>query len=104
MSIWKQGDTRPAMVMDCFDGAGRLADFDDATLVQVRVSQRGVTQWTRDIPSQQISRGVVTMPLQDADTATVGTFYVKVYAEWNEGAQRQHYPPGDKYMTMTVTR
>lgn len=102
MSRWKQGDTKPDMVIDCFDGDGRRPDLTTADQVKVRVTQRGVLRWERD-PDSVTEDGVVTVVLQDSDTATVGSFYVKVYAIWPDGS-RQHYPPADEYMTMTVTR
>jgi hypothetical protein len=101
MSQWKQGDTSPPMVMDCFNGNGQRAPLDDATLVKVKVSQKGNPVWERVVTGD--ANGVVTVPLQTSDTATPGTYYVKVYAEWPDGT-KQHYPPADQYMTMTVTR
>jgi hypothetical protein len=101
MSLWKQGDTSPPMVIDCFNGNGQRAPLDEADLVKVVVSQRGNLIWERTVTGT--ADGVVTVPLQSGDTDTPGTFYVKAYAEWPDGT-RQHYPPGDEYMTMTVTR
>lgn len=101
MSIWKQGDTLPDMTVDCFDGVGERADLSGATEVKVLVSRRGVLLWER--VTNKPTDGAVVVPLQASDTATPGTYFVKVYAEWPDG-NHQHYPPGDKYMTMTVTR
>lgn len=101
VSIWKQGDTQPAMVIDCFDAAGKKADLSDAASVKVKVSKSGVPLWERE--ANKPADGVVNLPLQASDTATPGTYYVKVLAEWPDGS-RQHYPPGGDYMTMTVTR
>ena len=101
MSVWKQGDTVPAMVIDCFDGDGLRPDFTQAQEVKVIVTRRGSLVWER-VPDSATSDGVVTVNLTPSDTATVGTFFVKVRAIWNDGS-RQHYPPGDRYMTMTVT-
>jgi hypothetical protein len=101
MSKWMQGDTKPDMVIECFDGDGRRPDLTTADLVKVIVTKAGVTLWEREVEGTQ--DGTVTVALQDSDTATPGTFYVKVYAIWADGS-RQHYPPADSYMTMTVTR
>lgn len=103
MSQWKQGDTLPDMVIDCFDDGGSRANLDDASLVRVIVSQRGVTKWERDIPVEDRANGSIIVPLQASDTATVGTFFVKVYVEWPNGS-RQHYPPADRFVRFTVTR
>lgn len=100
MSIWKQGDTLPAMVIDCYDSVGQPANLSGAA-VKVQVSKQGAQIWERSANSP--ANGVVTLPLQASDTAVPGTYRVKVYAEWPNGS-RQHYPPGDKFMTMTVTR
>lgn len=101
MSIWKQGDTQPPMVIDCFDGSGKKANLSGATTVTVKVTKGGVLQWER--ATNKPADGVVTVPLQPSDTATPGTYFVKVLAVWPD-LSRQHYPPGDQYMTMTVTR
>lgn len=101
MSQWKQGDTKPDMVIDCFDGSGQRADLTAATLVKVIVTQRGVVQWEREVSGD--ANGTVVVELTPTDTAVPGTYYVKVYALWADGS-RQHYPPADQYMTMTVTR
>ena len=101
MSKWMQGDTKPDMVIECFDGDGRRPDLTAADLVKVIVSQRGEVKWERTVTGTE--NGVVTVELQDSDTATAGTYFVKVYAVWPDGS-RQHYPPADTYMTMTVTR
>lgn len=101
MSRWKQGDTKPDMVIECFDGDGRRPDLTTASQVKVTVTQRGVLKWERVVSGT--TNGTVTVLLQNSDTATPGTYYVKVYAIWPDGS-RQHYPPADDYMTMTVTR
>lgn len=101
MSVWKQGDTQPAMVIDCFDSEGKKANLSSATTVTVKVSKSGVDVWERS--ANKPADGVVTLPLQSSDVAVPGTYRVKVFAEWPNGSQ-QHYPPGDQYMTMTVTR
>lgn len=101
MSEWKQGDTQPDMIIDCFDSNGERAPLETATLVKVIVTQAGVLQWEREIVGA--TNGTVVVPLQASDVATVGTYYVKVYALWGDGS-RQHYPPGDKFLRMTVTR
>jgi hypothetical protein len=103
MSRWKQGDTAPAMVIDCFDGDGRPAPLPEAALVKIKVTQRGVLKWERNIPSGNRTTGTVTIPLQASDTDTPGTYYAKVYAEWPDGT-KQHYPPGDQFVAFTVTR
>jgi hypothetical protein len=102
MSRWKQGDTNPDMVIDVFDGAGRRADLTTASEVRVLVSKAGTPVWDRVITGSG-SDGVVTVPLQPSDVATPGTFYVKVKVTWPDG-NVQHYPPADRYLTMTVTR
>jgi hypothetical protein len=102
MSRWKVGDTQPPMIIDCFDGANLRADLSDATLVKVKVTQRGVLKWERTLADRP-SDGTLTIPLQASDVATPGTYFVKAYAEW-PGGSKQHYPPADDYMTMTVTR
>lgn len=101
MSQWKQGDTRPDMVIDCYDADGRKADLSGTSTLKVVVTQRGSLVWER--PITDVSDGTVTIPLQPADTATPGTYFVKVFAQWPDGT-RQHYPPADEYMHMTVTR
>jgi hypothetical protein len=101
MSVWKQGDTLPDMVIDCFDGSGARANLSGAAIAKVIVKKQGVVVWERN--TNKPADGVVVVPLQATDTATPGTYRVKVYAEWADGS-RQHYPPGDKYVTMTVTR
>lgn len=103
MSRWKKGDTAPPMRIDCFDGDGRSASFTNATLVQVKVTQGGVTRWTRNVPPSNRQGNRLTVPLQPSDTATPGTYSVKAYVEWDDGT-RQHYPPADQYMEMIVTR
>jgi hypothetical protein len=90
------------MVIDCFDSSGVRAALDDASQVKVIVTQRGVLKWERVITAPT-PNGTVTVPLQSSDVATVGTYFVKVLAEWPDGSH-QHYPPADEYMTMTVTR
>lgn len=97
---WKQGDTQPDLVIDCFDGTGERAPLETATLVKVIVTKAGVLQWERTITGA--ANGVVVCPLQASDVATVGTFYVKVFAQWADGSH-QHYPPGDKYLQFIVT-
>jgi hypothetical protein len=89
------------MIMDCFDANGQRADLSDATTVTVKVSKSGTLLWER--ATNKPADGTVVVPLQPSDTATPGTYFVKVYAVW-PGNKRQHYPPGSKYMTMTVTR
>lgn len=101
MSRWKQGDTKPDMTVDCFEGNGQRAPLQDAATVRVLVSKQGIPVWEREI--ENASNGVVVVPLQASDVAIPGTYFVKVYAEWPDGS-RQHYPPADEYMTMTVTR
>lgn len=101
MSVWKQGDTLPAMTIDCYDSSGQRANLSGATVVKVKVYRQGTLVWER--PANKPADGVVTLPLQSSDTAVVGTYRVKVYAEWSDGS-RQHYPPAEQYMTMTVTR
>lgn len=101
MSVWKRGDTQPAMVIDCYESSGQRANLSEATVVTVKVSRRGMPLWSRNVNGT--AGGVVTVPLQSGDTDTVGEFQVKVFAQWPDGS-RQHYPPGDRYMTMTVTR
>lgn len=101
MSVWKQGDTLPDMTMDCFDANGMRADLSGATTVTVKVSKSGILLWER--AANKPADGTVVLPLQASDTLNPGTFYVKVFAVWPNG-KRQHYPPGSKYMTMTVTR
>jgi hypothetical protein len=104
MSRWKQGDTKPDLVIDCFDGNGRRPDLTTATEVKVIVSQRGVAKWEREITDPaHLANGTVTVLLQEEDVATPGSFFVKVRAVWPDGT-RQHYPPADQYLTMTVTR
>lgn len=103
MSRWKQGDTAPPMVIDCYDQSHAPANLDAATVCKVVVRRNGVLAWERDIPPEDRAGGTVTIPLQASDTATVGTYKAKVYAEWSDGS-RQHYPPADEYMTFTVTR
>lgn len=89
------------MVIDCFDAAGKRANLSGASSVKVKVSKAGALLWERT--TNKPADGVVTVPLQASDTATPGTYFVKVFAEWADGS-RQHYPPGDDFMTMTVTR
>lgn len=101
MSVWKQGDTLPNMVIDCYDSVGARANLSAATVVKVKVSKAGVPVWER--ATNKPADGIVVVPLQAVDTATPGTYKVKVYAEWASGG-KQHYPPGDTYETMTVTR
>lgn len=101
MSVWKQGDTLPNMILDCYDAAGQRANLSGATTVTVKVSKSGVLLWERTV--NKPADGTVNVNLQTSDTAVAGTYYVKVFAVWPDG-KRQHYPPGDKYMTMTVTR
>lgn len=101
MSVWKAGDTQPPMVIDCFDAAGQPADLSDADTVTVRVWKAGTLVWQR--AANKPTDGVVTLNLQASDTQYPGTYRVKVRAQWPDGSQ-QHYPPGDQYMTMTVTR
>ena len=100
MSRWKVGDTAPPMVIDCFDASNKRAPLNTASSVKVQVTQRGVLKWERDVTGD--ANGTVTVPLQASDVATPGTYFVKVFAQWPDGT-RQHYPPGDQYMTMTVT-
>lgn len=103
MSRWKQGDTAPPMVIDCYDESNVPADLTGAAVCKVVVRRNGALAWERSIPLANRSAGTVTIPLQASDTATVGTYKAKVYAEWSDGS-RQHYPPADEYMTFTVTR
>ena len=100
MSQWKQGDTLPDMVIQCFDDSRSSPDLSDATLT-VTVTHRGDVLWEKEVDGD--ADGVVTVPLTPDDTATVGTFFVKVKAVWPDGKQ-QHYPPADSFMKMTVTR
>ena len=102
MSVWKAGDTQPPMVMDCFDASGQPADLSAASTVTVRVWKRGTEVWSRAADNKPAD-GVVTLTLQPSDTQYPGTYRVKVRAVWPDGSL-QHYPPGDNYMTMTVTR
>lgn len=101
MSRWKQGDTKPDMVIDCFDGDGRPAPLNTATVLKIIVRHMGALKWERAVTGN--AQGQIVMPLQNTDTADPGTYKVKVYAEWPDG-KRQHYPPADEYLTMTVTR
>lgn len=101
MSVWKQGDTLPAMTIDCYDAVGARANLSGASVVKVKVSKQGAAVWERN--TNKPADGVVVVPLQPSDTAVPGTYRVKVYAEWPDGS-RQHYPPADQFMTMTVTR
>lgn len=101
MSRWKQGDTKPDLVIDCYDGDGRRPALNTASQVKVIARQRGVVKWERTVTGD--ANGTIVMPLQSSDTATPGTYYLKVFATWPDGS-RQHYPPGDEFMTMTVTR
>jgi hypothetical protein len=102
VSVWKAGDTQPPMVVDCFDAAGAPADLSQATSVTVRVWKAGTLVWER--AANKPSDGVVTLNLQPSDTQYPGTYRVKVRAIWPNNGGQQHYPPGDNYMTMTVTR
>ena len=101
MSRWKVGDTKPDMVIDCFDGAGKPAPLNTASSVKVQATQRGVLKWERTVTGT--AAGTVTVLLQPSDVTTPGTYFIKVFAEWPDGS-KQHYPPADQYMTMTVTR
>jgi hypothetical protein len=101
MSVWKQGDTQPAMTIDCFADSGQPANLSGASSVKVKVWKLGALIWERE--ANKPANGVVVLPLQAADTDEPGTFRVKVLAVWPDGS-KQHYPPGDSYMTMTVTR
>lgn len=101
MSQWKQGDTLPDMTIDCFDDSRNRPDLSDAQEVRVIVSRGGNTVWERVVDGD--ANGVVTVPLQPSDTATPGTFFVKAKVTTSEG-KTQHYPPADRYLTMTVTR
>ena len=102
MSRWRVGDTRPNMVIDCFDGTGAKANLSEATEVRLKVWKQGVPYI--DKPVNGSSEGVVTVSLLTSPevTAEVGTFKTKVLATWSDGT-RQHYPPADQYMTYTVT-
>lgn len=101
MSRWKQGDTIPAIVIDCFDGDGRRPQLNTASEVRLKAWQRGTLVINRLVTGD--ANGMVTEPIQASDTANPGSFKVKVFAQWPDGS-RQHYPPADDYMTMTVTR
>jgi hypothetical protein len=102
MSVWKQGDTLPDMVIDCFDGVGAPANLSGASTVTVKVWKMGTLIWERDADNKPAD-GAVRLSLQASDTNVPGTYRVKVLAVWPDGS-RQHYPPGDQYTTMTVTR
>lgn len=102
MSHWKQGDTLPDMVIDCFDDNSRRPDLTQASEVMVICrNARGEDKFSRVVSGN--ANGVVTVPLLPSDTDTPGNFNVRVRVTWPSG-KRQHYPPGDRAMTMTVTR
>lgn len=102
MSRWKQGDTKPDMVIRCFDDAGRPANLSNAATIRVIVVKAGVPQWDREILDRP-SDGVVVVPLQPSDVADTGQYRVKIKVVWPDGSI-QHYPPADDWMTMLVTR
>lgn len=100
MSRWKQGDTAPDLIIDCFDDSRNKANLEDAQEVQVLVTKKGVLQWQRVVSGD--ANGVVTVPLQASDTATPGTYFAKVKVTTEDG-RTQHYPPADEYVKFTVT-
>lgn len=100
MSRWKKGDTSPPLVLECFDGSRRPADFSDADLLQVAARRKGVEVWSKDITARPAD-GVIEIDIT-TETAQTGTFYLKAYAEWPDG-RKQHYPPADQFVQMIVT-
>ena len=100
MSRWKQGDTLPDMVIDLFDAARARPDLTQATEIRIFVRRNGVPVWDRVVDGDE--NGVVTVPLQEADVATPGSYHAKIRVLWPEG--RQHYPPADGWLPFTVTR
>lgn len=103
MSRWKQGDTLPNMVIDCFDDSRSRPDLSDAQEITLLVHKNGALAWQRDVTASGNASGTVDVELQPADVATPGTYHVKVRVVWADG-RRQHYPAADQWLTMTVTR
>ena len=101
MSRWKQGDTQPHMVIDCFDANGARPRLDLASSLKLMVWNQGELVIDRAVTGT--SNGVVDLQLQESDVAVPGTFKAKVFAQWPDGT-KQHYPPADQYMTYTITK
>lgn len=101
MSRWKQGDTLPDMLIDCFDASKERVDFTNAVEILVQATKAGVLLWERLVAGD--NNGLVTVPLEPTDVASPGMSYIKVKVTWSSG-DIQHYPPANDYLKMTVTR
>lgn len=103
MSRWKQGDTLPNMVIDCYDAAGDRPALDDASLIELKIWKAGIQQTTKTVTNRVSGPGQLSIPLTSQDVAVVATFKAKVRVSWPDGSV-QHYPPADDYLSYTVTR
>lgn len=95
----KRGDTAPSLQSTLTDN-GETLDLTSATAIRVIGAQGGAVLFDRTAAGDD--SGVVTMPWDAADTATIGVIFVEWEVTWPNGTI-QTFPAGG-YQRVSVTR
>lgn len=86
----KKGDLKPDLTINCTSG-GAVVDLTTASSITVVGRLEGASSPLFSRAATGTALGVVTMPWQSGDTATVGRLNIEVIVTW-PGTKPQRFP------------